>query len=316
MKKLFLSLLMLLSFSLAVANPISEKPVKVVVPLGPGGGVDIIARVLSKNLSEIWKVPVIVENRPGAGGIIGGKHVAESEPDGNTLLFYVAGTYASFFAFENKDFGFNWEKELTPLSSLHSTPFVLVVPSKSGIKNLKELQDSVKPSGLSFGSTAAGSPLHIYGELISERVKAKPIHVPYKAMGQAIVDILNGNLDMLVVNSTLVMQHIQSGALTPLMVFSNKEYPDLPGVPTIRSLANPEFNGLIVSYNFFVNSKTPESLKEKLRNDINQATKMSLEELREKKLIDRNYVPQKDLHLELDGIVKSWKKATVKLVNN
>jgi tripartite-type tricarboxylate transporter receptor subunit TctC len=316
MKKIFLCLLLAMTFQISFANTFSEKPIKVIVPLGPGGGVDIIARVLSKNLAEIWKVPVIVENRPGAAGVIGGKFVAESEPDGNTLLFYVAGTYASLQTFDTKDFKFNWEKELTSLSSIHGTPFVLVVPSKTGIKNLKELQDSVKSSGLSFGSTSSGSPLHIYGELIAEKVGAKPIHVPYKAMGQAMVDVLNGNLDMLVANSTLLMPHIQSGALTPLVVFSNREYTELPGVPTIKALGNSDFNNLIVSYNFFVNSKTPDSIKEKLRNDITEATKMSLEELRDKKLIDRNFVSRKDQHLEIDSIVKSWKNATSKLVKN
>ncbi len=316
MKKMFLCFLLAITFGMSSANTFFEKPVKVIVPLGPGGGVDIIARVLSKNLTEIWKIPVIVENRPGASAIIGGKFVAESVPDGNTLLFYNAATYASHTILDPKDFNFNWEKELSILNHLQGTHFVLVVPSKMGIKNLKELQDSVKSSGLSFGSTSAGSPSHTYGELIAEKLEAKSIHVIYKAQGQAILDILNGNLNMLIVNSTLVMQHIQTGALTPLVVFSNKESLELPGVPTIKTLGNSDFNNLTITYNFFVTSKAPDSVKQKLRTDINEAIKMSLDELRDKKLIDVNYVPRKDQHSEFDSIIKSWKNATSKLVKN
>lgn len=312
MRKFILGLFLSILALVGNANAFPERPVKVVVPVGPGGGLDIFARIISKNLSELWKVPVIVENRPGASGVIGSNVVIESPPDGHTLLLYTTGSFVSLDYFEKKE-NFFWERDLTILSMAHTPPFVLVTSSKSNVKNLKELEEKTKKNGATFGSTAAGSPLHVYGEFIADKINVNPIHTPYKAMGQAIVDVINGNLDFLVLNSSLIQQHVQSGAVSPLLVFNNKGMPEFPNTPNLRNIGASEMGNLVVSYSFMTNSKVSEKIKEKLISDIFEATNMSLSELREKKIIDATFNPTKNFDNEIKSIIKTWKTISSKI---
>lgn len=314
MKKFLSTLFFAMSCSFAIAGNFPEKPVKIIVPSGPGGGLDVIARIFSKNLSELWKNPVIVENRPAADGTIAGNLVINGDSDGHTLLFYTTGAYASLQALDKK-YEFSWEEGLTPLSSLHSAPFVLVVSSKSKTKNFEDFRKNHNGE-VTFGSTGLGSPTHVYGEAIIKKVGAKPILVNYKTVGQSLTDVIAGNLDSVVFNSTLIKPHVESGSVVPILIFSDKQMADFPNVPTIKGVGYSEFSNLIVSYNFFVSSKVSENMKEKLKKDIHKATLLSLQELREKRMIDSNFTPREDFNRELEQITNSWKNATSKLNKN
>ena len=304
---------MVLSFQV-FANTFPDRAVKVVVPTGPGGGLDIMARTIAKNLEELWKTPVVVENKPGGNAMIATNSVLESKSDGYTLLFYATTTYAGFQGMNKKE-TFDWQDHLSPLSVMHSPPFVLVVNSARNIKTLKELSEYGKARGLTYGNTAAGSPLHLYGAIAADKMNVKGILTPYKSVPQAIVDILNNNLDYVVLNWSNVIQHVQAGTMTPLFVFDDQRLQGFPNVPNLNSPGFTEYKKLIVSYNFLAKKDTPDSIRLKLQKDIDQAIKMSMNELLQKNLISNNYNSKVDME-EIRASSRLWKSVSEKLAGS
>lgn len=284
MKKIMLCLLSV-ALSFSVYSQTVNSPIKIVVPVGAGGGLDVTARIVGKHLSDIMKVPVIVENKPGANGIIGARSVINDDADGRTLLFYAPHSYTLNNLYsENKDV-FEWDKELTPVSTMYSNPFILLINRKSNINNLAELKEKFKDKPISFGSTGSGTPLHVYSEIIFEKMDMKSIHVPYKALSQATVDILNGSLDVIVAAS--LNSQVKSGNLTPLLIFSDKNTTEFPNVQTLTGNFS-EFVNLKIVYSFLVSSKTDAAIKDSLRKNIELATKLSLDELKSKGFVNTN----------------------------
>jgi tripartite-type tricarboxylate transporter receptor subunit TctC len=285
MKKIllgFLTTLMITASATAFGFP--NKPVKIVVPSGPGGGTDLVTRVIAKELNNIWQSGVVVENRPGANTMLGTNYVLTSPADGHTLTINSSSQFASVRALTEKD-PFDWEQHLSALSTMSPQAFVLVTSSKKNVKNLRELADLGRSKGLTYGDVSGGSPMHIYGAVTADKINTQGIRVMYKAIPQIVVDILNGQLDYAVLNLASVSQHIQNQTMTPLAVFDDRPLPGYPGLPTLVSQQFSEYRTMMYAWNFFVRKDTPTAIKNQLQKDVNQAIRQAMPELVEKGLV-------------------------------
>ena len=285
MKKFLVSAL--LAFGLAVsAQTWPDRPVKITVGFQPGGGTDIAARVFAKNLSEIWRVPVVVENRPGAGGNLGIKHMLEQPADGYTMSSIQSGNLS--IQHELSSPGYNWLTDLTIVSYLgEATPYVVVVNSKTKISNMREFESWARTKTLSYAFPGIGVPHHIYGTAIAMHIGTDMIPVPYKGVPPMINDLLGGTLDFLVLpTSQLIVQHVQSGNLTVVGVISDRPSKVFPQAKT---MAQQGYDSLYVKqlYGIAVPSNTPPAIVQKIRADAKVAWERAMaEELKEKSVAD------------------------------
>jgi tripartite-type tricarboxylate transporter receptor subunit TctC len=210
------------------------KPVTIVVPFPPGGSNDVFARAIGKKLSEAWKQPVIVDNKPGAGGMIGAAQVSKAPADGYTLLF-VSSSYTTGAAIQQLPF--DPITGLTPIASVSKGPMVLTVKNSVAVKNAAELAALAKaqPGKLNYGSAGPGSINHFAGELFAQSAGVKMTHVPYKGMGPATADLIGGHIDVLIASSPSVMQHVKAEKVKGLGVTSTKPSPLVPGLEPVAN---------------------------------------------------------------------------------
>jgi tripartite-type tricarboxylate transporter receptor subunit TctC len=219
-----------------------KKPVRVIVPYAAGGTTDFAARKLAQNLSDQMGQMFYVENKGGASGTIGTREVARSAPDGYTLLANDT-TYAmlpSLFA------RLPWDHQtgLVPVTTLIQTPVVLVVPATSGFKSAKELIDFARanPGKLNFGSGGQGSSTHLSGELFKDEARIDITHVPYKGAGQAMQDLMAGQIDILITAVPTALGQIKGNRLRALAVTGEKRVSALGAVPTFKEAGMPNYN--------------------------------------------------------------------------
>ncbi|RYE70170.1 MAG: tripartite tricarboxylate transporter substrate binding protein [Oxalobacteraceae bacterium] len=227
----------------AGAQTYPSKPVRLVVGFAPGGGTDILARLLAQKLSEELGQPFIVDNRAGATGMIGAKLVATAPADGYTLLMGHVNSQAIAPALmENPQY--DPVKDFAPVAYLGFVPNVLVVPAKLPVKSVAELVAWAKarPEGLSYASPGVGSTNHLAGELFRMDSGAKLIHVPYRGSGPATVDLLAGQVDMNFDALPSALANIRAGLLRPLAVTTPQRDPELPDVPTMAELGFKTFD--------------------------------------------------------------------------
>lgn len=210
-------------------------PMRVILPLGPGSGVDVIVRsaqaALSKALND---QPVVIENLPGAGGITGTAALVKAAPDGNTIAFISNNHAVNPSVF--KKMPYDSLNDITPISVVGGSPFVLVVnPSKVPAKTAKELQTLVKskPGEFNYASSGNGTIIHLAGEMFVDAIGAEVRHIPYKGMGPMITDIIGGQVEMGVAAVAAVQGHLKSGALRAIGVMHQSRVASLPDVPTI-----------------------------------------------------------------------------------
>ena len=210
-----------------------NKPVKIVVPFPPGGGADIIARMISAGLSEKWKQPVIVDNRAGASGNIGAEFVAKQRPDGYTLLLTSAPLAIAPAVFN--DLSFDPIKSFTPITQIASVPLVLLTRANSPVKNMESLIELARKDGdkVTFGSFGNGSPAHLVGESINQIANLKMTHVPYKGSSAALPDLVSGQITFAVLDAISTTPMIKSGQLRALAIMGKERSPALPEVPTL-----------------------------------------------------------------------------------
>jgi tripartite-type tricarboxylate transporter receptor subunit TctC len=207
------------------------RPVRMVVGFAPGGGTDIIARLVAQKLGERWAQPVIVDNRPGASGNIGAELVARSAPDGYSLLMAFS-SHASNPALSKLAFDIN--RDFTSITQVGSAPMVIVAHPALPAKTLGELIDYARahPGAIKFGSSGVGTPVHLAGELMMQLTGISMVHVPYKGIAPAMAAILGGEIQLTYAAVLSGLQHFKSGRLKPLAVASRSRYPALPDVPT------------------------------------------------------------------------------------
>lgn len=282
MKTFLLAFALLIGMVSNAAANWPDRPVRFIVPTGAGGGIDLAARAVAKQLEQTWRTGVIVENRPGGNAMIATNHVLESPGDGYTILFYSHPAFASSAGMSDKPF--EWDQHLTALGYLYTPPFIAVTNSNKNIANLNDLTNFGKAKGITFGSTVNGSPLHLYGALLADRIKTDGIVVPYKAVPQIVVDVLSGQLDFAVLNLSTVSQHIQAKTMTPLFVFDTKNPPGLGTVPNLNSAGFVDFKNLLYTYTWFVRKDTSPTIQAAIQRDINQAIREIIPELIQKNL--------------------------------
>jgi tripartite-type tricarboxylate transporter receptor subunit TctC len=220
------------------------KTVKLVIPYPPGGGTDITGRAMAQRLSELLGQSVVIENKPGATGMIGAASVAKSAPDGYTVLFGAASEMAinaSLF----KNMTYDPRTDFEPVSLVATFPLVFVAPAgrTQSLGDLIEIARA-KPGTVSYGSIGSGSPQHLAAELLSSMAKAKLLHVPYKGSGPLVQDAVGGHIDMAVSSVPPAVPLVRSGKLRALAVTSALRSEALPDVPTMAELGFPgyEFN--------------------------------------------------------------------------
>ena len=231
MKRLWIAVVLLSACS-AWAQQFPAKPVTIVVPFPPGGSNDVFARAVARKLSEAWKQPVVVDNRAGAGGMIGAAQVSKAPPDGYTLLF-VSSSYTTGAAIQTLPF--DPVTGLTPVASVAKGPMVLTVKNGVPVKTAGELAALARsqPGKLNYGSAGPGSINHFAGELFAQSAGVKMTHVPYKGMGPATADLIGGHIDVLVASSPSVMQHVKGDKVKGLGVTSAKPSPLVPGLEAV-----------------------------------------------------------------------------------
>jgi tripartite-type tricarboxylate transporter receptor subunit TctC len=208
-----------------------SRPVRVVVGFAPGGGTDIIARLVAQKLGERWSQAVVVDNRPGASGNIGAELVARSAPDGYTLLMAFS-SHASNPALSKLPF--DVERDFTSITQVGSAPMVVVANAALPAKTLGELIAYARahPGAVKFGSSGIGTPVHLAGELMMQLTGISMVHVPYKGIAPAMAAILAGDIQITYAAVLSGLQHFRSGRLRPLAVASRARYSALPDVPT------------------------------------------------------------------------------------
>ncbi|AOB33427.1 ABC transporter substrate-binding protein [Bordetella sp. H567] len=211
-----------------------DKPIRLIVGFVPGGGTDVSARIVAQHLSGLLKQQIVIENKPGASGLIAADMVAKAEPDGYTLLLAnMQSTVAAPYVLPSS---FDPIKDFTPVRYIGAVPNVLVVnPTRHDFKSVQDLIDAArkKPGGLTYASSGLGSPQHLTAARFSQIEKVEMVHVPYKGSGQAVADLLGGQVDLNFDTLPGVIGQIQAGKLRPLAVTSAERTPRLPDVPTL-----------------------------------------------------------------------------------
>jgi len=248
------------------AQDYPNKSIRLVVPFPPGGGVDIVARLVAERLQAKWGQSVIVENRAGAAGNIGAEAVFRSPPDGYTLLATSVPTFVMSKRLYTK-LSFDPD-EFVPVSLLSTSPAVLLVHPKLPIESVKQLVDYAKanPDRLSYASQGNGSTAHLTSELFKSMAGIKLIHVPYKGAGPAIIDLIGGQVDLMFADISSVVSFIQAGKLRALAVGSEKRNPSWPNVPTVSETL-PGFVSMTATH-IVAPPKTPPAIVNKLSGAI------------------------------------------------
>lgn len=219
-----------------------SKPVHLLIPYAPGGAVDILGRTLGEELSKKWGQPVLVENRPGAGGVIASQVVAKAEPDGYTLIVVAMGHSINPYLYANLPY--DTFKDFTPISLLGSSPNVLLVAANSPYKTLADVLAAAreKPGSLAYGMAGNGTSTHLAGELLKYMAKVNIAPIAYKGGAPIIVDLLGGHIPLSFNNIPESISHINNGSLRPLGVTSAARAEALPNVPTIAEGGVPGYD--------------------------------------------------------------------------
>lgn len=275
----------LATFTNAHAQAWPTKPVKVMVGFAPGGGTDIAARIWAKHISEIWGQPVVIENRPGAGGNLGIRHMLSEPADGYTLSMTQTGNLGPQHILSNP--GYDWQKDMIGVAYLgDATPFVVVVNSNSKVTNLKEFEAWSRTKTLSYAMPGIGVPHHIFGATLANHFNVEMTAVPYKGVPQIINDLANGVLDFVVApTSSVIEQNTAQGKFNVIAVIGNRTWSAYPGV---RTMGQQGIDGFVVRQMYVVMTPTgtPDAVVRKIRADSKQAWTRAFAELRERGVID------------------------------
>jgi tripartite-type tricarboxylate transporter receptor subunit TctC len=249
----------------AQAQTFPAKPVRIIVGLAPGGTTDVFTRTLAQRLTEAWGQNVIVENRPGASGMIGAEAVAKAAPDGYTLLVSPQTSLAVAPALYGKA-PYDTVKDFAPVSLLGSTPLVMIVNPSFPARTFKEFAELAKKQPLSYGSGGVGSSPHMTGELISAALGVKMTHVPYKGENPAIADTMGGQVPIMFGNLPVALPHVHSGKLRALATTTAKRSPLAPEIPTVSESGIKDFE-MATWYGMLAPAGTPPELVAKIQAD-------------------------------------------------
>jgi tripartite-type tricarboxylate transporter receptor subunit TctC len=248
-----------------------SRPVRIVIGFPPGGGIDILARLMAPKMSERLGQPVIVENRPGANGLIAAQGTAQTEPDGHAILFGTTGNLAVNPVIYAGKSGLDFERDFAPLSLVASLPFVLVVNPAVQAKSVKELIDLAKarPGEMLFGSSGNGGLPHLCGELLNLQAGIQTRHVPYRGSAPAFTDLISGQVQFVFDALAIAQPHIESGKLRAIATTGGKRMTALPDIPVAKDTL-PNFE-VVNWYGMVVRAGTPAPIVSRLNQEVASA---------------------------------------------
>jgi tripartite-type tricarboxylate transporter receptor subunit TctC len=298
----------------AMAESVSSfpsKPITIIVPFSAGGTTDILARLIAQKLTERWKVAVVVDNKPGAGGNIGSAQVARSAPDGYTLVMGTIGTHAinpSLYA----SMPYDALKDFAPITRTAMVPNVLVVNSAYPFNTVKEMIDYGKahPGKLTFGSSGYGSTLQLSGELFKVMAHVDILHVPYKGSTPAVSDLLANQITMIFDNVPSSLPQVKAGKFKALAVTSSTRVAQLPDVPTMSASGVPGYE-VMSWFGLWAPAKTPSPIVEKLNQAIVEILKTPEVQQR---ISEQGAVPSPETPAEFDRFIRAESEKWSKVV--
>ncbi len=278
MKKALAVLFSLLTLALAGAanaQAYPAKPVRLLVPFAPGGTTDVLARLVAQKLADALGQQFVIENKPGAGGNIGTELAVKSAPDGYTLVMSFDGTMAinpNTYA----KMPFDAQKDLVAVANVAQVPLLIVVHPGVAAKNIAEFVALAKasPGRINYSSAGHGSTGHLTGELFRSRAGIEIVHVNYKGGGQAVQDLLGGQIQMLVTALPTVEGHLKGGKLKALAFTSSKRVPGAPDVPTMAESGYPGLE-VLSWYGILAPAGTPQDIVRKLNAEINRVLQLA-----------------------------------------
>jgi tripartite-type tricarboxylate transporter receptor subunit TctC len=251
----------------AQAQDYPNKPVRIIVPFGAGGPADVYARVLAQHLSDGLKQSFVVENRPGAGAIIGTDAVAKAEPDGYTLLLMSNTHTTNESLIPNRPY--DLMRDFAAVSPINYSDLLMVAHPSTGVKNLQDLIALAKkdPGKLNYASSGPGTPYHMAGELFKATTGTNLVHVPHKSSGDMRSSVIGGHVQMMFDAITVMAQGVQSGQLIALGTTGKQRSSVMPDVPTVAEAGVPGYEATIW-LGVMAPAKTPKSVIEKLNSEI------------------------------------------------
>ena len=251
----------------ALAQDYPNKPVKVIVPFGAGGPADVYARILAQHLGDSLKQSFVIENRPGAGAIIGTEAVAKAEPDGYTLLVMSNTHTTNESLLPNRPY--DLMRDFAPVSPINYSDLLMVVHPSAGVKNLQEFIALAKkdPGKLNYASSGPGTPYHMAGELFKAMSGTNIVHVPHKSSGDMRNSVMGGHVQMMFDAITVMAGGVQSGQLIALGTTGKQRSSVMPNVPTVAEAGVPEYEATIW-LGVMAPAKTPKPIIDKLNAEI------------------------------------------------
>ena len=263
----------LVSPSLAQTSPARAwptRPIRLVVAFPPGGAADLLARLIGQSLSETLGQPVVIENKAGSNGNIGGEAVARSAPDGYTLLMS-SGSMVAINPHIYASMPFDPARDIIPVASVARVPFYLVVRAENPAQDFKAFIADLKgnPGKRNFGSPGIGSSPHLAAEMLKKMTATDAVHVPYRGAAPALNDLLGGQLDFLF-DPGIAIEHVKAGKLRAIAIGSPQRAPQLPNVPTLEELGLAGFDADAI-FGIYAPAGTPDDIVERLNTEINRA---------------------------------------------
>jgi tripartite-type tricarboxylate transporter receptor subunit TctC len=278
---------LLIGASAAFAQSYPSKAIRIVVPFAPGGGTDILIRIMVPKMNDLLKQQLIVDNRPGAGSQIGAELVAKAPPDGYTILMVDSAfmTNPSLYA----KLPYDSEKDFAPVSLVATAPVILIVHPSVPVHTVKELVAFARahPGALNFASGGPGSSTHLGIELLKYVAKIDLVHIPYKGTGPAVADVLGGQVTMMFAGISSVKQHVEAGRLRAIAVTGEKRSPAMPTVPTFGEAGMPQVDASSY-WGALAPARTAPDIVNRLSTTMAQVLKMP--DIREK-LVELGFVP-------------------------
>lgn len=257
----------ILAPQLAAAQAYPAKPIRFIVPFAPGGGNDILGRVVAQKMHEAFGVPVVVDNRPGAGGTLGTDLTVKAQPDGYTVLINNLSVAVNVTLYSKLPF--DPLKDLQTVSLVGRQPNILVVHPTLPARSWKELQALAKkrPGQLAFSSGGVGSSSHLAGELLKVVSGIDMVHVPYKGMGPALIDLISGQVQLSMATLASALPHVRSQRMRPLAVSTAQRVAVVPDVPTLQEAGLREYEHS-TWYGLFVPARTPRPAVDRLNDTV------------------------------------------------
>lgn len=266
--KRFLAAL-LLAPCLAVAQSYPAKPVRMIVPFPPGGGTDVIARVTAQHLSRYWGQPVVVDNKPGASGIIGSDIVAKSVADGYTLL--LQSTQHSINLNLYKQLPYDTLRDFAPVAYIAAAPFLMLVHPAVPASNVQELIAYIKtqPGGINYASSGIAGGAHLAGAMLATAAGVQLTHIPYKGGGPALADVIGGQVPLVFDPIPSSIGHVRGGRLKVIAISSAQRSALMPEVPTVAESGVPGF-AVSSFFALYAPAATPKDIVNKINADVNR----------------------------------------------